>query len=293
MTAKKKTLRLVMPQWQGGDGGMEYPGKLYPLGSRLLAFLAPESDAPMVEVPVEPYTGAPRKIEDGTVWHSAVVKQAQAARNIIDAYSPDRVIVFGGDCLVSQSPFAYLNERYGGKVGLLWIDAHPDITTPDQYEAAHTYVLGNLLGHGDPVLAKEVKVPYAPEQVLLVGVHDPRPNEAQTIKELGLQVIAPEAVAETSDAITGWIGKHGFEHLTIHFDLDVLEFNSFRSQFLWNSIEEVKVKAADGRITIPHFTRLVKDVASLADVVGFSFAEHLPWDAYHLKTMMEAFPFMK
>ncbi len=282
-----------MPQWQGGDGGMQYSGKLYPLGSRLLAFLAPESDATTVEVPVEPYVGAPRKIEDGVVWHSAVVKQARAARSIIDAYDPDRVIMFGGDCLVSQAPFAYLNERYGGKVGLIWLDAHPDITTPEQYEAAHTYVLGNLLGHGDPVLAKEVKVPYKPEQVLLVGVHDPLANEAKTIKELGLRIVPPEAIVDTSDIVTNWIKENRFEYVVIHFDLDVLEFKSFRSQFLWNSIEEVKIQAADGRIPIPEFTRLVKDIASLADVVGFSFAEHLPWDAYHLKTMMEAFPFMR
>ncbi|MCC8164725.1 MAG: arginase family protein [Planctomycetes bacterium] len=292
MTAKK-TLRLVMPQWQGADGGMAYPGRVYPLGARLLHFLAPDSEAPTVLVPVEPYEGLPRPIEDKVAWHSVVLRQARAARHIIDAHTPDRVIMFGGDCLVSQAPFAYLNERYGGTVGLLWIDAHPDVTTPDVYEAAHTYVLGNLLGHGDPALAREVAVPYRPEQVLLVGVHDTHTNETETINRLGLRTIPPEALADSNSPVTDWIREHGFKQVAIHFDLDVLEMKSFRSQFHWNSLEEVKIQAADGRIPIPRFTQLIQDIATVSDVVGFSFAEHLPWDAYHLKTMMESFPFMR
>ncbi len=38
--------------------------------------------------------------------------------------------MFGGDCLVDQASFAYLNERYKGNIGILWIDAHSDISTP-------------------------------------------------------------------------------------------------------------------------------------------------------------------
>lgn len=294
MVHEKKTLRLLMPQWQGADGGgMEYPGQVYPLGARLLAFLAPESDSPLVEVPVEPYVGAERPIENGVAWQGVVLKQLRAARNIIDAYEPDRIIMFGGDCSVNQAPFAYLNERFGGKVGILWFDAHPDITTPKNYRGAHTFVLGNLLGHGDPVLAQEVKVPYKPEQVLLVGVHSVLPHEAETIKELGLRVVPAEDIAESSDAVTGWIRDNGFEHVVIHVDLDVLELKSFRSQFLWNSLEEVTIETAAGKIAIPQLTRLVKDVAAAVDVAGFGFTEHLPWDAVHLKNMMEALPFMK
>lgn len=293
MTDSKKTLRLVMPQWQGGDSGMAYPGRVYPLGARLLAFLAPETDAPTVEVPVEPFVGAERQREDGVVWHDVVLRQARAARHIIDAHAPDRVIMFGGDCLVNQAPFAYLNERYDGKIGLLWLDAHPDITTPENSECAHTFVLGNLLGRGDPVLAREVKAPYKPEQVLLIGVHDALPHEEAAMRELGLRTVSAEEVNDSSDAVLGWIRDNGFEHVAIHVDLDVLELKSFRSQFLWNSLEEIGFQTADGRITIPGLTRLVTDVAGQTDVAGFGFTEHLPWDAVKLKSMMEAFSFMK
>ena len=99
---RQKTLRLLMPQWQGGDYDLSIrTGELYPLGARILAFLAPKSDAPLIEVPVEPYTGAERRKENGVVRQTVVLRQMLAARKILEEQSPDRVVVFGGDCLVS------------------------------------------------------------------------------------------------------------------------------------------------------------------------------------------------
>ncbi len=293
MAGNYKTLRLVMPQWQGGDHEMRYPGLVYPLGASLLAFLAPESDAPLVEVPVEPFTNAERVKENGVVWQSVVLQQMRAARNIIDAHAPDRIIMFGGDCLVNQAPFAYLNERYEGKVGLLWIDAHPDISTPKDSDCSHAMVLGNLLGGGDPLLAREVKIPYKPEQVLLVGIEDVLPYEKATINELGLRVVPAREVAENSRIVLAWLQENNFQHVALHVDLDVLELTFFRSQFLSNSLEKIPFATPAGKITIPQLTRLINDVSATTDVVGCGFTEHLPWDAVQLKNMMESFAFMK
>ena len=43
--SKSTTLRLLMPQWQGGD-----VPNAYPLGARLTQWLAPKTDAVTVEV---------------------------------------------------------------------------------------------------------------------------------------------------------------------------------------------------------------------------------------------------
>ena len=145
---RMKTLRLLMPQWQGGYDESEFPGQIYPLGSRLLAWLAPQSDAPLVEVPVEPWTGAEPVKEGGVFYRREILRQIRAAGNIIEAYAPDRIITFGGDCLISQAPFSYLNERYAGTLGIIWLDAHPDVTPPEDFDHAHAMVLGNLLGGG-------------------------------------------------------------------------------------------------------------------------------------------------
>lgn len=284
---KTNTLRLLMPQWQGGNNAVPYP-----IGARLLAWLAPKSDAPVIEVPVKELDGAVSE-ENGVVEQNALLKQAKAARNIINAYEPDRIIVFGGDCLVSQAPFAYLNERYSGKLGVLWIDAHPDVSTPKNFRHEHAMVLGNLLGEGDPLFAKEVKIPIKPQNVMLAGADDTLDYETQVIKRLGLKTAKTDDIKKDSNLISGWIDDNSLEEVAIHLDLDVLDPKIFRSQLFANPIDTTPINAYSGKLNFTHVTRLIKDVAAKTNVVGLSIAEHMPWDAINLKNMMEEFHFMK
>jgi arginase len=107
------TLRLNMPQWQGGN---EYG---YYFGAELLAWLAPAGKGPVETVPVpEPKPGETLGIENGIVGRAAVVQQARLARELIERHHPDRIVTFGGDCLVDLAPIAYLNTRYRGNVGV-------------------------------------------------------------------------------------------------------------------------------------------------------------------------------
>jgi arginase len=155
------TLRLLMPQWQGGN---KPP---YAFGAKLLAWLVPAAgDTPQVEVPIAPDNGENLPMENGVVARSVLLKQLRSARKIIEAYQPNRIIVFGGDCLVSQAPFSYLNEKYDGELGVLWLDAHADVSTPAMSNHEHTMVLGNLLGEGDTEFASEVKLPIKANMVI-------------------------------------------------------------------------------------------------------------------------------
>lgn len=282
-----------MPQWQGGDSGGPHPGQVYPLGARLLAWLAPAGDAPLVEVPVAPYTGATPAMADGILWRDEIIRIQRETRKIIDTHSPDRIITFGGDCLVSQVPFDWLNERYDGKVGILWVDTHPDITTPNNMDRAHAMVLGNLLGGGEPVMAREVMRHFKPEQVLLVGIDEVLPYEADTIRQYGLKTLRAEDVAKNSEAVLKWVKDNRMEHVVIHFDLDVLDPQFFSSQLLKNPNVDKPFDTFAGKMTIAQVSRLINDVSAQSDVVGLSFAEYMPWDALNLKHMMASLPIMK
>lgn len=294
MKKQQKTLRLLMPQWQGGDYDLSVrTGELYPLGARILAFIAPRSDAPLVEVPIEPYTGAERPRQNGVVWQDVVLRQMHAARKIIEDHGPDRIVTFGGDCLVNQAPFDYLNGRYKGDLGILWIDAHPDISTPDNHDREHAMILGNLLGGGDPVLAKAVKNPFSTRQVLVVGVEKYNSaSEEETVKDMQLPVLATGDVADSSDAVLRWIRENGFDNIAIHLDLDVLDPKCFYSQYPADPGAQPS-DAAWGKLSFPQMTRLIKDVSEAAGVVGLGITEHMPWDARNLKHMMEQFPIMR
>lgn len=288
---KMKTIRLIYGQWQGGDYGKPYT-PIYTFGAQMLAWLAPASDNPLLEVPVDAYTGATPETVRGVVWKDAVIKQMRAARSLIDQHSPDRIITFGGDCHISQVPFAYLNERHGGNVGILWIDAHPDISTPKETNRAHAMVLGNLIGGGEAELAAEVKTPYKPENILYIGMDEMQPKESVLVNKYGIPVIKPQEVAENSTKVTEWIRKHNLKQVVVHLDVDVLDPRKFNS-VMPNYQGDLGFSTIDGTMTIPQITRLLNDVDAVTSIVGISYAEYMPWDAQNLKKMMESFSFMK
>ncbi|HIU18246.1 MAG TPA: arginase family protein [Candidatus Avidesulfovibrio excrementigallinarum] len=288
-----RTLRLLFPQWQGGYDGSIFPGQIYPLGARLLAWLAPQSDAPLIEVPVPAWTGEPAPRDGGVLYRQALLQQVRAASKILREYAPERVITFGGDCLVSQAPFSYLNELYEGDLALLWIDAHPDITTPDDFDHAHAMVLGNLLGEGEPMLAGEVGRHVRSEQVALVGVDEVLDYERATIARHRLHVIPSAGVAASSTPVTDWLAQGGFSRAAIHLDLDVLDPAGFRSLLFTNPDVADPIDAERGNLCIRTLGRLLQDIAACTPVVGVSFAEYMPWDALNLKTMLHELPFMR
>lgn len=283
----ERTLRLVFPQWQGGNNSA------YHLGSQLLSWLAPPTDGPIEEVAVALPTSAPLQTESGIVARSTLLAQMHEARRRIERHRPDKLVVLGGDCLVDLAPFAYLNERYKGDLALLWVDAHPDIMTPAQFSHAHAMVLGNLLGHGDPDFVAGVSLPFKPANVLYVGVNDPTSWEASEMEHLQLQNVSPDEVRRAgSQQILEWFASTGAKHLAIHFDLDVLDPAAFRSVLFADpqASEEKFDGIARGQLTIRQVVSLLADVANTADVVGIGITEHMPWEAIALKEMLTQLP---
>lgn len=282
------TLRLLMPQWQGGNNPPYY------FGAKLLAWLAPEAgNVTQVEVPVSPYDGKDLSMENGVRAQSILLRQLNSARSLIEAYHPDRIIVFGGDCHVSQAPFTYLNERYEGNLGVLWLDAHPDVSTPDIFCHEHAMVLGNLMGEGDPVFAAAVKRPIKPDLVMYAGLREMSAAEDEIVNRLAIRSAGPEALAETSQPVLAWIEKKNIKQLAIHFDLDVLDPSLFRSLLFAQPGTQPINDAPSGKMTLSQVARLIQDISNQTDIVGFSIAEHLPWDAINLHDFLSSIPIFK
>lgn len=280
-------VRLLMPQWQGGNNAN------YPLGAELLQFLAPDNGQPVLQVDVEPFT-ADDEPQDGIAHRSALLRQLEQATALLNEAQPDKIVVFGGDCLVEQAPMSYLNERHGGKLGVLWIDAHPDIKTPEEWANAHTMVLGNLMGEGDAEFADHVPVKVEPRRVMYAGLRETglTEQESEVIGRLGLRVAAPEALVDDSAPILNWLEEEEITHIAIHLDVDVLDPASFRSVLFAEpepEIDWLEMYPA-GKMTLAQVVRVMNDVASHADVVGLGVCEHLPWDMIHLKQALASFP---
>ena len=152
-------------------------------------------------------------MENGIVGREALLRQARAAREAIEKHCPDRIVTLGGDCLIDLAPMAYLNRRYGGNLGVLWVDAHPDVLTPKDFVQGNAQVLGAFLGRGDPELVGEVDTPVKPSRVMYAGLDAWMPVEAEVINELGLRRAGADSLADTSSPVLDWIANGGITHL--------------------------------------------------------------------------------
>lgn len=285
---ENKGLRLIFPLWTGGN----LPE--YHFGAEMLAWLAPETVMPTEKVAV---TTPDTKTENekGIRGRHHLMSDLDNASALIRKHNPDRIAVLGGDCLIDLEPFAWLSKRWGEGLGILWVDTHPDVMTPAQYENAHAHVLGALMGNGDPELTARVSHPVSASRVMIAGIHSPSDYEADFIKNNGIQTCSPDELRTGSSKITDWIRKENITHLAIHFDLDVLDANQFRAVMFARPDDEPGKwdGTAKGRLTLKEAADVIRQAEKAADVVGLGIAEHLPWDALNLKKMLSDLPLFR
>ncbi len=289
MDEKLNTLRLIMPQWQGG--ALE----AYHFGAKLLDMIVPAEKSNVATVTVSEPDGAELPLEDGIIAKSALLSQADSAAKILNENKPNKLLILGGDCLVDLMPFAYLNEKYDGDLAILWVDSHPDILTKEHYSHAHAMVLANLMGIGDKDFTDRVPLPIKPSNIMYAGLYDMMPVERAFLDKHQIGWATPNELAETSQPILDWFKSTGAKHLAVHLDLDVLNPAIFRSLYFSNPKDTAETFASipQGRMLMTEVTRLLSDVSEVAEIVGLGIAEHLPWDTIALKKMLEKLPLIR
>lgn len=278
MERKNKVLRLLFPQWQGGNNSN------YAFGAELLAHIVPQNDdSEIIRVPVSQNFDEELPIENGVEGESALLNQIDETFKILEANNPDKIIVLGGDCSISQVPFDYLNGKYAGKLGIIWLDAHPDVATIQETTRNHEMVLGNLLGRGAPQFVEKVKNPVKTSHVMLAGLkYDDLRLKDQDVNRLNLRYSLPSELIDNSSPIISWIRENKIEKIAVHFDLDVLSPNDFRSIYPAEPYLS-DFEAAVGDLTLTQVVRILNDISDDAEIVGLSIAEHMPWDAINLR----------
>ncbi len=288
MSEQSKTLRLHIPQWQGGN----HPA--YHFGAQLLAWLAPKAKGPVEEVEVAFDQNGNLENENGIVGRSQIIPQLEQARALINKHQPESLVVLGGDCLVDLAPFAYLQQKYQDELGILWVDAHPDIMTSNEFEHSHASVLRALMGEGDSDLTQFVTTPIKANKVMYAGVNNESEFEANFLAENQMRVCRPDEIKSQITSIQKWIEEEQIKVLAIHLDLDVISATSFGS-LLFNN-PHVPANAyegiAQGQITMDDVVKVIGIASEHTKVVGIGVAEHLPWDSLNLKHMLEKLPLL-
>ena len=137
--------------------------------------------------------------------------------------------MLGGDQSISLGTLGGMS-RDRGVGGLLWLDAHADINTPDTSPTGnvHGMTLAAALGIGGDVFSSEEWTFPAldPSRVALIGTRSLDPHEKPRLRELGARVYTmsdvdrigiERAVRESLTHVAG----AGFVHVSL--DLDVLD----------------------------------------------------------------------
>ena len=207
---EKKTIRLIYPQWQGGDIARWIPevddprdaARGYALGAQMLAMLAPGKDVETHVVPVS-MDASDRRVTDGVLDRDTIALQTRAALDIVRGVAPDRIVTLGGDCSVSVVPFTYLLHRYGGDVALVWIDAHPDITLPgDAYAGYHAMAVTACMGLGDGRILSCLPARFEASKILFVGLRDWERDEIRLRQQqYGICHLSPADIAAGLDGL--------------------------------------------------------------------------------------------
>lgn len=281
-----KTLRLHMPQWQGGNL------EAYHIGSKLLSWLLPKATGPEVTVPIAAPEGQ-LVLVDGMLGKPALLEQARAARRAIERHNPDRILTIGGDCLVDLAPTAWLNQREGGNLGVLWIDAHPDVQTSSETDQGNAQVLGMLLGRGDPEFVGEVAVPLQPTNVLYIGLDAWSDAEQAVLRGLSLARLGADEV--NPDAVRDWIASRGISRLAVHFDVDALAPASFRPM-LFNKPDaglDFLSGVPRGSLTPDRVIDLLRCAGEMAEIVGLAITEYISWDAIQTRELLRKLPLLE
>ena len=283
-----KTIRLIYPQWQGGNITRLIPelspedaSRGYFLGANLLNYLAPETKNKTLTVPISQNIN--RTEEKGILGYKEIAEQTKSALEILEKENPDRILTLGGECSASVVPFTYLAKKYNNDVAMVWIDAHPDITLPQDktYNGYHAMAAAAVMGKWQDGITEQLPSKINADKILFVGLRD---WERQQIKdrqsEYGIKHLSVEETKNDSTKVLEWLKSTGAKHVVIHFDMDVLDPNEI--------IAAVGV-VPDG-MKIDEVTRVINDIAKEYDIVGLTVAEPMPRTAIKLKNMLQQLP---
>lgn len=174
--------------------------------------------------------------EDRTRFLDEIAVVARRAGELVAAALEAQCfpLILGGDHSLSigtVGAVAQDQRAKGASLGVVWVDAHSDMNTPETTPSGnvHGMSLAILMGHGHPKLtALSGDQPCVrPENVTILGAREVDAGERRLIEELGVRVFTMSEIDErgigpcVDEALERANAGTGGFHLS--FDLDALD----------------------------------------------------------------------
>ncbi|GAA1944084.1 arginase family protein [Agromyces allii] len=207
---------VVVPLWQGSVSS-----RAMSLADGAAAILGdlPATATVTVEVPVE----AGESLGTGIRRYSAVRRTRERTEEALSTVTGTAITV-GGDCGVALPGVAHAARRSNGELAVLWLDAHPDLNTPDSSPSGGFggMALRHIAGEGADGLALQGESRVAPNRLVLGGVRAIDAEEHRFIEEHGIDVLTVEDLSDPTVVISS-LEATGASRVFVHIDLDVLD----------------------------------------------------------------------
>jgi arginase len=143
-------------------------------------------------------------------------------------------LTLGGDHSLAMGSIAGVTKFYGEqnqKVGVIWLDAHGDINTPETSSSGniHGMPLAHALGKGHKeLLALSERIPMVDSsRAVLIGIRDLDPGERNAIREQGIRAFTMRDIDEMGmrnviqEALK--IATNGTAGFHLSFDVDCMD----------------------------------------------------------------------
>jgi arginase len=125
-------------------------------------------------------------------------------------------LVLSGDCTTALAAVAGLQRR-GVRPGVVWLDAHADLETPQTTRSGDLgrMALAMLLGRAGAALREVLQLePLAEEASVLAGARDVEPAEREALDASAVRTVAVDALADAPLPAAPWY---------VHLDVDLLD----------------------------------------------------------------------
>lgn len=273
MTAAKKTLRLIFPDWQHGAN----PSAGFV--PRLIATIAPQgARAETAEVPEPEFVNDQAHV-DLMAAQAAIARPEEDFKGfyettlkVLEEKDPEHVISFATDGAVTLCTADYLHRKYPD-LGVLWIDAHREHVTPERFWKKRVIIAGAVTGNQE-FLDGIVKNPIEKSRFFFIS-RDPEeipPADRAQFEHLGIVLGDRSVVQPESTRIHDWIRESGVKQLIVHFDLDSVGAADLRSGiYREEAWQEVSDKPES---LVPALRRIFATVRKEVEVVGFDLMEY-------------------
>jgi arginase len=158
-------------------------------------------------------------------WHTQ-----ELARNVAaEIGRGNRVVTIGGDHSMAAGSLAGAKTglESGATLGLVWVDAHPDLHTftSSTSKAIHGMPMGTLTGLDSTVTVESCTYPvFKPENIVYAGLRSIDDGEIENAKKLGLNLLTMNELRERGIAVTLQEQIDGLmnrcDHILLSIDLD-------------------------------------------------------------------------